>query len=100
MRLRPLLVKSFTTRHPSLVTHHRSLVRVVRFELTTSCAQGTRATKLRHTLKSILYRRPSARRLNGSSILAWAGCGLRRNSDPVNCPFELADLNRRVASGL
>ena len=34
------------------VTLLEKVVRVVRFELTTSCAQGTRATQLRHTLIS------------------------------------------------
>ena len=38
------------------VTHLEQVVRVVRFELTTSCAQGTCATRLRYTLNEI--RRP------------------------------------------
>jgi hypothetical protein len=42
--LRPL------TAHHSLLTHLGKMVRVVGFEPTTSCAQGTRATQLRHTL--------------------------------------------------
>jgi hypothetical protein len=44
------------TCHLSPVTCHavrRKMVRVVRFELTTSCAQGTCATRLRYTLNEI-----------------------------------------------